>query len=150
VLRPVQEVFNSADYPDLLVGLSGPDDAAVWGLDEERALVMTTDFFTPVVDDARDYGAIAAANSISDIYAMGGRPFLALNIAALPEDLPAEITAEILRGGAQARGRGGDRADTPSRRSRNTGWWSGNGRSAPDGGCRPGTFSFSPSLWVSA
>ena len=62
---------------------------------------MTTDFFTPVVDDPYDYGAIAAANSLSDIYAMGGKPFLALNIAALPPDLPADISAEILRGGAE-------------------------------------------------
>jgi selenide,water dikinase len=63
--------------------------------------VVTTDFFTPVVDDPYDYGAIAAANSLSDIYAMGGEPFMALNIAALPPDLPAEISAEILRGGAE-------------------------------------------------
>ncbi len=62
---------------------------------------MTTDFFTPVVDDAYDYGAIAAANSLSDVYAMGGQPFLALNIAALPPDLPPELSAEILRGGAE-------------------------------------------------
>jgi selenide,water dikinase len=62
---------------------------------------VTTDFFTPVVDDPYDYGAIAAANSLSDIYAMGAKPFLALNIAALPPDLPAEISAEILRGGAE-------------------------------------------------
>jgi selenide,water dikinase len=62
---------------------------------------VTTDFFTPVVDDPYDYGAIAAANSLSDIYAMGGVPFMALNIAALPPDLPPEISAEILRGGAE-------------------------------------------------
>jgi selenide, water dikinase len=84
-----------------LVGLREPDDAAVWRLDEERALVVTTDFFTPVVDDAYDYGAIAAANSLSDVYAMGGQPFLALNVAALPDDLPAEISREIIRGGAE-------------------------------------------------
>jgi selenide,water dikinase len=83
------------------VGLREPDDAAVWRLDEDRALVVTTDFFTPVVDDPYDYGAIAAANSMSDVYAMGGRPFLALNIAALPEDLPYEISSEIIRGGAE-------------------------------------------------
>jgi selenide,water dikinase len=70
-------------------------------LDEDRALVVTTDFFTPVVDDAYDYGSIAAANSMSDVYAMGGQPFLALNIAALPEDLPGEISSEIIRGGAE-------------------------------------------------
>ena len=84
-----------------MVGLREPDDAAVWRLDEDRALVVTTDFFTPVVDDAYDYGAIAAANSMSDVYAMGGQPFLALNIAALPDDLPGEISSEIIRGGAE-------------------------------------------------
>ncbi len=84
-----------------MVGLDKPDDAAVWRLDARRALVMTTDFFTPVVDDPYDFGSIAAANSISDIYAMGGQPFLALNVAALIPDLPAEINGEILRGGAE-------------------------------------------------
>jgi selenide,water dikinase len=83
------------------VGLGKPDDAAVWRLDPTRALVVTTDFFTPVVDDPYDYGSIAATNSLSDIYAMGGKPFLALNVAALPSDLPPEINAEILRGGAE-------------------------------------------------
>jgi selenide,water dikinase len=81
--------------------LREPDDAAVWRLDEDRAIVVTTDFFTPVVDDAYDYGAIAAANSLSDVYAMGGQPFLALNIAALPADLPDELCREIIRGGAE-------------------------------------------------
>lgn len=85
----------------MLVGLGDPDDAAVWRLDEQRALVVSTDFFTPVVDNPYDYGAIAAANALSDIYAMGAQPFMALNIAALPPDLPAEISAEILRGGAE-------------------------------------------------
>ena len=94
-------MFDPADYPDLLVGLGDPDDAAVWRLDETRALVATTDFFTPVVDDPYDYGAIAAANALSDVYAMGGQPFLALNMVALPPDLPAEMIAEILRGGAE-------------------------------------------------
>ena len=70
-------------------------------MDEDRAIVVTTDFFTPVVDDAYDYGSIAAANSLSDVYAMGGRPFLALNVAALPDDLPVEISSEIIRGGAE-------------------------------------------------
>ena len=101
MLRPLQGIFNAADYPNLLVGLGEPDDAAVWQLDDERALVATTDFFTPVVDDAYDFGAIAAANALSDVYAMGGKPFLALNIAALPPDLPTEVTTEILRGGAE-------------------------------------------------
>ncbi len=97
----MQGLFNPADYPDLLIGLGEPDDAAVWKLDDGRALVATTDFFTPVVDDPYDYGAIAAANALSDVYAMGGKPFLALNIAALPPHLPTEISAEILRGGAE-------------------------------------------------
>jgi selenide,water dikinase len=101
VLRPVENIFNARDYPDLLVGLDKPDDAAVWRLDSRRALVVTTDFFTPVVDDPYDYGSIAAANSISDIYAMGGQPFLALNVAALIPDLPPEFNGEILRGGAE-------------------------------------------------
>ncbi len=101
MLRPVQDIFQPSDYPDLMVGLTSPDDAAVWRLDESRSLVVTTDFFTPIVDEAYDYGAIAAANSLSDIYAMGGQPFLALNIAALPDDLPVEIASEILRGGAE-------------------------------------------------
>ena len=101
VLRPIEGMFDPVDYPNLLVGLGDPDDAAVWRLDERRALVVTTDFFTPVVDDAYDYGAIAAANALSDVYAMGGQPFLALNVAALPPDLPIKITSEILRGGAE-------------------------------------------------
>jgi selenide,water dikinase len=101
VLQPIENIFNPSEFPDLLVGLGDPDDAAVWRLDEDRALVVTTDFFTPVVDDPYDYGAIAAANSLSDIYAMGAKAFMALNIAALPPDLPPEISAEILRGGAE-------------------------------------------------
>lgn len=101
MLRPVKDIFDNRDFPDLLIGLDTPDDAAVWKLDEHRALVLTTDFFTPVVDNPYDYGAIAAANSLSDIYAMGGKPFVALNIAALPPDLPTEIASEIFRGGAE-------------------------------------------------
>ena len=100
-MRPIQNFFDPADYPDLLVGLGEPDDAAVWRLEEGRALVATTDFFTPVVDNPYDFGAIAAANALSDVYAMGGKPFLALNVAAIPLDLPAEVVGEILRGGAE-------------------------------------------------
>jgi len=84
--------------PDLLIGLDTPDDAAVWRLGGGRALVMTTDFFTPVVDDGYDYGAIAAANSLSDVYAMGAVPFMALTVAALPPDLDLEISQQIIRG----------------------------------------------------
>ena len=100
-MRPLEGLFPPAEFPDLLVGLGVPDDAAVWKLDDDRALVVTTDFFTPVVDTPFEYGAIAAANSLSDVYAMGGTPFMALNIAALPPDLPVEVGSEILRGGAQ-------------------------------------------------
>lgn len=101
VLRPLQNLFLQQNYPDLLAGLEHPDDAALWKIDEQRALVVTTDFFTPVVDDPYDYGLIAAANSLSDVYAMGGTPFLALNIAAIPPQLPPEIASQILRGGAE-------------------------------------------------
>jgi selenide,water dikinase len=87
--------------PDLLIGAAEADDAAVMRLDDERALVVTTDFFTPIVDDARDWGRIAAANALSDVYAMGGRPLLALNLVAWPGSaLPVELLAEVLRGGA--------------------------------------------------
>lgn len=101
VLRPVHDLFDAAQHPDLLVGLSAPDDAAVWRLDSQRALIVTTDFFTPVVDDPYDYGQIAAANSFSDVYAMGGQPFLALNVAALPPHLPTEVSSAMLRGSAE-------------------------------------------------
>jgi|YNPBryantNP2012_1023418.scaffolds.fasta_scaffold13962_3 selenide,water dikinase len=100
VLRPLQERFLPADFPDLLVGLGRADDAAVYRLSDDRALIVTTDFFTPVVDDAYDYGAIAAANSMSDVYAMGGEVVLALNVAGFPDKLPTHVAAEILRGGA--------------------------------------------------
>jgi len=101
VLRPLQTLFSPADYPDLILGLSPPDDAAVYRLDGERALVVTADFFTPIVDDPYDYGAIAAANALSDVYATGGRPLVALNLAALPTDLPETVLAAIFRGMAE-------------------------------------------------
>ena len=86
---------------DLLVGASEADDAAVFRLDDERALVFTTDFFTPIVDDPGDWGRIAAANALSDVYAMGGRPILALNLTAWPgETVPLSVLADVLRGGA--------------------------------------------------
>ncbi|MCJ7568445.1 MAG: selenide, water dikinase SelD [Anaerolineales bacterium] len=97
----MQDIFQPDDYPDLLVGLSSPDDAAVWRLDDKRSLVVTIDFFTPVVDDPYDYGAIAAANALSDLYAMGAYPILTLNVAAMPGSLPADIVSEIFRGGAE-------------------------------------------------
>jgi len=86
--------------PDVLVGLETGDDAAVYRLRSDLALVVTTDFFTPVVDDAYTFGAIAAANALSDIYAMGAKPLMAVNLVAFPmKELPASLLAEILRGG---------------------------------------------------
>ncbi len=90
--------FVPAEAEDLLVGLSPADDAAVYRLDDERALVFTVDFFPPVVDDAEDFGAIAAANALNDVFAMGGAPLLALSIAAFPEELPTSLLGDILRG----------------------------------------------------
>jgi selenide,water dikinase len=87
-------------HPNLLIGLDVSDDAAVYQINAEQALVQTVDFFPPIVDDPYTYGAIAAANSLSDVYAMGGRPILALAIAAFPEDLPREVIQAILQGGA--------------------------------------------------
>jgi len=101
VLRPLADLFDAAAYPDLLRGLSPPDDALVWRLDDERALVHTADFFPPVVDDPYTFGAIAAANALSDVYAMGATPLFAINLASFPDDLDPEILAEILRGGGE-------------------------------------------------
>ena len=84
----------------MLVGLQTSDDAAVYRLSDELALIQTVDFFTPIVDDPYTYGAIAAANSMSDVYAMGGEVLVALNIAAFPEDLPASVIERIFEGGA--------------------------------------------------
>ena len=92
--------FPPSEHPELLVGLDRPDDAAVYAIDDERALVQTLDFFAPLVDDPYQFGAIAAANAMSDVYAMGGRVLFALNIAAFPEDLPPDVIADVLRGGA--------------------------------------------------
>ena len=87
--------------PNLLVGALTGDDAAVWRLSDERALVVTADFITPVVDDAHTWGRIAAANSVSDVYAMGGTPLLALNLVGWNVDeLPTDLLAEVLEGGA--------------------------------------------------
>lgn len=88
------------DDPDALVDASTGDDAAVYRLDADRALVVTADFFTPIVDDAFDFGRIAAANALSDVYAMGARPLFALNLVGFPRDLlDRGILEEILRGG---------------------------------------------------
>ncbi|WP_214364429.1 selenide, water dikinase SelD [Pseudonocardia sp. H11422] len=88
--------------PALRVGLDPADDAAVYAIDDTRAWVITCDFLTPVVDDARTWGRIAATNALSDVYAMGGRPLLALNLLGWPADLPAELLGEVLSGGAEA------------------------------------------------
>jgi len=101
VLRPLAKMFLAKEYPNLLVGLEVSDDAAVYRISDELAIVLTLDFFAPVVDDPYDYGAIAAANAMSDVYAMGGEVVLALNICGFPIDLPSEMVGEILRGGAE-------------------------------------------------
>ena len=85
---------------ELMVGHEGLDDAAVWRISAELAVVQTIDFFTPLVDDAYQFGRIAATNAFSDIYAMGARPAFALNVVAFPKTLPMELLGEILRGGA--------------------------------------------------
>ena len=91
-----------ASHPDLLVGTEHLDDAGVYRLDERTALVQTLDFFPPLVDDPYVFGQVAAANSFSDVYAMGGRPLTVMNIVCFPDkDLPADILVEILRGGAE-------------------------------------------------
>lgn len=94
VLRPL----TSITHPDLLVGLQTSDDAAVYRLGPDQALVQTVDFFTPIVDDAYTFGAIAAANSVSDVYAMGGRPIVCLAIGGFPDDLPTELIGRIFAG----------------------------------------------------
>lgn len=91
--------FTKPQDPNLLVGLESSDDAAVYKINDEVAVIQTLDFFTPIVDDPYTFGMIAAANSLSDVYAMGGRPVLALNIVCFPDCLPPEVLREILRGG---------------------------------------------------
>lgn len=95
----VGELARTTD-PALLLGLAPFDDAAVYRISDDVAVVSTTDFFPPLVDDAADFGAIAAANACSDVFAMGGRVIMALNIAAFPEDLPTEVIAEIFEAAA--------------------------------------------------
>ena len=92
--------LSPTDSPDLLVGALTGDDAAVWRLDDARALVVTADFITPVVDDARDWGRVAAANAVSDVYAMGGRPLLALNLVCWnTEELSTDLLGDVMQGG---------------------------------------------------
>jgi selenide,water dikinase len=102
VLRPIRDRFRPEDHPDLLVGLARSDDAAVYRVAPDLAIIQTLDFFPPVVDDPYTYGLIAAANAMSDVYAMGGEVRLALNIAAWPDDLDPGLLSEVFRGGADA------------------------------------------------
>jgi selenide,water dikinase len=97
-LEQLLAAFAPAETEDLLVGLDPADDAAVYRLDDERALVFTVDFFPPVVDDPREFGAIAATNALNDVFAMGGMPLLALSVAAFPEDLPPSMLGDMLAG----------------------------------------------------
>ena len=90
--------FVPVEAENLLVGLDPADDAAVYRLDDERALVFTIDFFPPIVDDPGDFGAIAATNALNDVFAMGGTPLLALSVAALPEELPTDVVRAIFDG----------------------------------------------------
>jgi selenide, water dikinase len=100
--------FVPVEAENLLVGLAPADDAAVYKLDDERAIIFTLDFFPPVVDDPSDYGAIAATNALNDVFAMGGTPLLALSIAAFPEELPIEMLGAIFASAeAQVRAAGG-------------------------------------------
>src|SRR3954471_12219353 len=121
----LEDVLNAlptlrGDAPELLVGLETGDDAAAVRWQGETAILATADFFTPVVDDPYDWGRIAAANALSDIYAMGGRPLVAINLLAWPRDvLPLALAREVLRGGldiarqAQCHVAGGHSIDAP-------------------------------------
>src|SRR5215218_10543023 len=101
-LAPILESLPAAQDPRLLVGAETGDDAAVFRLSDELALVQTIDFFTPIVDDPFDFGRIAAANALSDVYAMGGRPLTAMNVVAFPlDDLGGDVLREVLRGGLE-------------------------------------------------
>lgn len=112
--------------PNVLVGSATADDAAVYRLSDDLALVLTTDFFTPIVDRPYDFGAVAATNALSDVYAMGGKPLTALNIVGFPDAaLPVEVLGEILPGPRTRLARPGSTSsvDTPSRaRSRSSAW----------------------------
>ncbi|MBI5929300.1 MAG: selenide, water dikinase SelD [Chloroflexi bacterium] len=98
---PLGKLFDTATHPNLMVGLAEPDDAAVYKLNDTQAVISTTDFFPPVVDDPYWFGAIAAANAMSDVYAMGGEVLMAINLCAFPASLDLAVLGEILRGGAE-------------------------------------------------
>src|SRR3984957_20315252 len=97
---PLLKALPAITDPNVLVGSATADDAAVYKLSDDLALVLTTDFFTPIVDGPYDFGAVAATNALSDVYAMGGKPLTALSIVGFPDALPATVLAEILRGAA--------------------------------------------------
>jgi len=99
-LHEVVDHLAAHRHPDLLVGLAQSDDAAVYRLNDRQAVIQTVDFFPPIVDDPYAYGAIAAANSMSDVYAMGGRVLLALNVAGFPREFPRSAIQQIFQGGA--------------------------------------------------
>jgi selenide,water dikinase len=100
ILSPLKHPANAASN-NLLVGLSSADDAAVYQVNEQQAVISTADFFPPVVDDPYSFGAIAAANAVSDVYAMGGQVLMAINLVAWPGDLESTLLSEILRGGME-------------------------------------------------
>jgi selenide,water dikinase len=100
-LQDVLAGLKDQGHPDLLVGLGKSDDAAVYRVSEDLAIIGTVDFFPPIVDHPHVWGAIAAANAMSDVYAMGGQVLFALNVAGFPRDLPKEIIAAVFNGGAQ-------------------------------------------------
>src|SRR5579863_2654652 len=97
-LFPLLSSLPAITDPNVLVGNATADDAAVYRLSDDLALVLTTDFFTPIVDGPYDFGAVAAANALSDVYAMGGTPLTALSIVGFPDALPPAVLGEILRG----------------------------------------------------
>ena len=99
-LQDVLSGLKQHEHADLLVGLGRSDDAAVYRITDEIAVVCTVDFFPPIVDDPYLYGAIAAANSMSDVYAMGGQVLFALNVAGFPREMPKEVIAAVFKGGA--------------------------------------------------
>jgi len=99
-LHELMDHLAKHEHPDLLVGLAKSDDAAVYRLNNQQAIIQTVDFFPPIVDDPYIYGAVAAANSMSDVYAMGGRVLLALNVAGFPREFPRTAIRQIFQGGA--------------------------------------------------
>lgn len=98
-LNDILSALPMPTHPNLLIGMEQRDDAAIYRINDTTALVQTLDFFPPIVDDPYAFGAIAAANALSDVYAMGGQPILALSIAAFPADLPERVIQAILQGG---------------------------------------------------